>query len=324
MPIASTRHTAARAILAAAGLCALSLSSLAAPPASPEAAARPAWQDQAARTPVPQEGCFKMAYPSTVWTAVQCTAAPNRPYVPRAGHRGYTVGNGNDYSAVVTGIISSAVGSFPSITRLKSETNLGHANTYSLQANSQFFSTSVCNGAANPASCLGWQQFVYSNSGVAFMQYWLINYGAKCPAGGWMSYSNDCYRNSAAVSTPVQALAQLAKLKITGTAQAGGNDTLVFSSPTQAYSISGKDTVANLAKSWNAVEYNVIGDGGGSEAKFNKGTSITVNIALTDGLTANPACQGDDGTTGETNNLNLGKCTTSGGATPSVQFTESR
>jgi hypothetical protein len=56
---------------------------------------------------------------------------------------------------------------------------------------------------------------------------------------------------------------------------------------------------------------------------FNKGTSITVNIALADGLTTAPTCKGDDGTTGETNNLNLGACTTAGGATPSVQFVES-
>jgi hypothetical protein len=48
-----------------------------------------------------------------------------------------------------------------------------------------------------------------------------------------------------------------------------------------------------------------------------------VNIALTDGLTAAPVCQGNDGTTGETNNLNLGPCTATGGTTPSVQFTES-
>ena len=285
-------------------------------------AARQAWQDQVARTPVPAEGCFTMSYPSTAWTQVQCGKAPNRPYVPAHGHRGYTVGNGHDYSAVVTGIVSQAVGSFPSITGLKSETNSGQPNTYSLQINSQFFTTSVCNGATNPASCLGWQQFVYSNSGLAFMQYWLINYGNSCPPGGWMSYSGDCYRNSAAVSTPVQALSQLASLKVTGTARSGGSDTLVFTSPSQAYSTSGNDTVVNLASSWNAAEYNVIGDGGGSQAKFNRGTSITVRIALTDGLTAAPTCQGNDGTTGETNNLNLGSCSTSGGSTPSAQFTE--
>jgi hypothetical protein len=47
-----------------------------------------------------------------------------------------------------------------------------------------------------------------------------------------------------------------------------------------------------------------------------------VLIALTDGLSAAPSCVPDSGTTGETNNLNLGPCTTSGGSTPSVMFTE--
>jgi hypothetical protein len=66
----------------------------------------------------------------------------------------------------------------------------------------------------------------------------------------------------------------------------------------------------------------VFGPGGGSEASFNAGASITVLIALTDGLSAAPSCVPDSGTTGETNNLNLGPCTTSGGSTPSVMFTE--
>ena len=321
--LSGRRRSTALVILAAAGLQGvLTFSALAAPNADTQA--RQAWQAQIAHKPVPQEGCFAAAYPSTDWIQTECKHAPNRPYVPSHGHRGYTVGNGNDYSAVVTGIVTSAEGSFPAINGLKSETNNGRKNSYSLQINSQFFKTSVCNGATNPSSCLGWEQFVYSNSGIAFMQYWLIHYGNTCPPGGWMSYSGDCYRNSAAVSTPVQPLAQLADLKVTGTATLGGNDTLVFSTLGNAYSTSGKDTVVNLAQSWNAAEYNVIGDGGGSQAKFNKGTSITVGIALTDGLTAAPTCQPNDGTTGETNNLNLGACTTAGGSTPSVQFIEKR
>ena len=320
----SRRPSAKRLVLAVAGLGALALPALAGQPQAPDAAAVQAWRAQVTQKPLPQEGCFSAAYPSTDWVQTACRVAPNRPYVPAHGHRGYTVGNGNDYSAVVTGIISSAEGSFPMISGLRTETDNGRPNTYSLQANSQFFKTSVCNGATNPASCLGWQQFVYSNSGVAFMQYWLINYGNTCPAGGWMAYSGDCYRNSAGVSTPVQPLSQLGTLTITGTASRGGNDTLVFTSGDHAYSTSGKDTVVNLATAWNAVEYNVIGDGGGSQAKFNKGTSITVQIALQDGLTAAPTCQSKDGTTGETNNLNLGGCSASGGSTPLVLFTEHR
>lgn len=302
-----------------------SLAAAAAPAASSDAQLREGWRTVMAHKPVPQEGCFKADYPSTDWARVACTAAPNRPYVPRHGHRGYTVGNGNDYSAVVTGLVSSAVGSFPTVSGLKSETGYNNQpNTYSLQVNSQFFTTTVCNGATNPSSCLGWQQFVYSNSGVAFMQYWLINYGSPCPSGGWMAYSGDCYRNSAAVSTPTQVITQLGNLKLSGSAVSGGIDTFVFTTASSAYSVTGRDSVVNLAKAWNAAEFNVVGDGGGSAAKFNRGTSLTVKIALTDGLTAAPTCQANDGTTGETNNLTLGSCSVSGGSTPSVTFTEKR
>jgi hypothetical protein len=75
---------------------------------------------------------------------------------------------------------------------------------------------------------------------------------------------------------------------------------------------------------WNQVEYNVVGDAGGSEAEFNtSGVSIKVNIAATDGSTSAPSCEADTGTTGESNNLTLGSCTASGGSTPSISFTES-
>jgi hypothetical protein len=280
-----------------------------------------AWRDTIIKTKVPAEGCFTASYPVAAWKPVACKEAPNKPFVPRHGISSQTVGDGNDYSAVVTGLISTTVGTFPVITGLKTETGQGQANAYTLQINSQFFASPTCSGASNPKSCLGWEQFVYY-PGQVFMQYWLINYGNKCPSG-WYSYSPDCYKNSAAVSAPSEPIKKLKTLTLSGNAVANGIDTLVFSTKTKAYSTTGKDSVVDLAAYWNASEWNIIGPGDGSEADFNKGTSITVNIALTDGLTAAPVCQGNDGTTGETNNLNLGPCTATGGTTPSVQFTES-
>ncbi len=282
-----------------------------------------AWRDTITKTPVPRQGCFHAAFPSTVWKQVVCTVAPSRPFVPSRGRIGKTVGDGNDYSAVVTGLISSTVGTFPVTTGLKTETDQGQANSYSLQINSQFFASPTCAGASNPKSCLGWEQFVYATPGQVFMQYWLIKYGSKCPSGGWMAYGGDCYRNSSAVNAPLEKIKQLKHLKMSGAAVAGGIDTVTFTTAKDAYSTTGSDSVVDLAAYWNASEWNIIGDGGGSEAVFNKGTSLTVNIALTDGLTTAPVCQGNDGTTGETNNLNLGACTATGGTTPSVQFTES-
>ena len=91
--------------------------------------------------------------------------APQRPYPLARGVRPDTVGNGNDFSAQVSGSnplppISSAIGSFDSVTGVESETDLGKANIFSLQLNTNTFNTSSCSGGA----CVGWQQFVFSNS----------------------------------------------------------------------------------------------------------------------------------------------------------------
>ncbi len=58
------------------------------------------------------------------------------------------MGNGNDYVAQVTsGAISSAIGSFKSVTGLQSESDGGNNNSFSLQLNTGLFTTSLCNGA---------------------------------------------------------------------------------------------------------------------------------------------------------------------------------
>jgi hypothetical protein len=295
--------------------------------ADPNAQREDLWSTAIAHMPAPHEGCFQATFPSTSWKPVACVSAPNIPYIPRtgAGGVGQTVGDGNDYAAVVSGgLISQAVGSFPVVKGLKTESDEGRANTYSLQANSNFMSGSpACNGASNPANCLAWEQFVYSSSSdAAFMQYWLINWDTTCPSG-WNSVSGDCYKNSSAVRVPLQVIKQLKIMKLTGAAVANGSDSLTLTTKTQAYNTTGADSVVFLANGWNATEFNVIGDGDGSEAVFNAGTKLTVGIALTDGLTTAPTCQSHDGTTGETNNLNLGSCGTSGGSTPSVSFVES-
>jgi hypothetical protein len=291
--------------------------------AAPGPAEKFAWRDAIAATPTPAAGCFTAEFPSKSWVSVPCTVAPERPYLPRSGgHNGFTVGDGNDYAAVVTSLITSTTGTFPRIKGLKTETDQGQQNDYSLQINSQFFASPTCKGAANPGSCLGWEQFVYSSgSGAAFMQYWLINWNTKCPSG-WNSYSGDCYKNSAAVSVPLQVITQLGNLKLQGAAGTS-TDKLTMTTDTKAYSTSGNDNVVTLAGYWTQSEFNIIGDGGGSSATFNSGTSLTVNIALKTSSSAAPVCQSNDGTTGETNNLNLGKCTVKGGTTPSVKFLES-
>jgi hypothetical protein len=285
--------------------------------------AHEAWRSAIMAVPVPEEGCFRAVFPDAAWVKARCKVAPARPYIPRSASRSLTVGDGDDYAAVTATLTKSALGSFPVVKGVTSEKGYdGAPNTYSLQLNSGFMTTAGCSGAADPANCLTWEQFVYSSSYTsAFMQYWLINYGNKCPKS-WARYQEDCYKNSAAADVPQIPIKSLHGLKIEATAVAGHLDTLVMTTPTEAYTTTGKDSVVDLGTAWNSAEFNIFGDGGGSQAKFNKGSSITVEIGLRDGSKTAPTCQADDGTTGETNNLTLGKCSTSGGSVPAVKFTE--
>lgn len=308
-----------------------------------EEQAQASWRENMAHIATPSEGCFEATYPSVIWHQSAChQLTPRVAPVPRFKlfNRGaaQTAGNGNDYTIQTSTLITQAVGTFPSVTGVTSEKGVGVAayggggilgpNEYSLQINSSFDdTTSACKGHSG---CTVWQQFVYApdyevqGSAAVFMQYWLIGYGgSSCPSGFGSDGAGDCYKNSAAATAPDVPATQLANVKLTGTATAGGNDTVVFTNGTKAYSSSGKDSVLYLAQVWKVGEFNVVGNAGGSEAQFNSGSSITVKLAVSDGSTAVPSCVANSGSTGESNNLNLGSCTASGGSNPSIQFTES-
>jgi hypothetical protein len=100
---------------------------------------RETWRKSMARTPRPKKGCFEASYPETKWREVPCKKAPQKPY-PKKGVRPDTVGNGTDFSAQVTGHISSAEGSFDSVTGVTSESvSSGGIGPFSLQLNTNFF-----------------------------------------------------------------------------------------------------------------------------------------------------------------------------------------
>jgi hypothetical protein len=291
-----------------------------------EVRAQEAWREAIAHTSVPAPGCFEASYPSTEWNKVECVEAPNIPFRPRTGPGSQTVGNGDDYAAEVSsGLISQTIGSFARVTGVTTETGIYGTNSYSLQLNSNFMNTAACDGAAIPADCLDWLQDVYSSDFTAgFMQYWLINWNTTCP-GGWNSYGGDCYTNSAAVTIPQEPISELKTIKISGSAVAGGLDTLVMTVGTNAYSATGDDSVVYLATAWTESEFNIVGDGRGSEADFNTGSSIMVKVTVNNGTSNAPTCAADSGTTGETNNLNLGSCAGRRffGDKPYIEFTES-
>lgn len=313
--------------------------------AAPEAdaVARGNWREFMSRNPAAEPGCFQASYPNYLWERTECHALalprvhPIRRQ-PNAAPAAQVTGNGNDYVAQAAGLISATLGTFPSVTGVRTERSVGVAafggggilgpNEYTLQINTNFTgTTSTC---AGHSGCTVWQQFIYSpdynvsGQAAVFMQYWLIGWGSSACPRNWMSAGGgDCFRNSNFVAAPDIPITSLGSLTLSGSAVAGGNDTVVFNSGTQAYSISGADSVVNIASVWRQSEFNVVGNAGGSRANFNSGSSVTVKIALTDGSTAAPTCVAGAGSTGETNNLNLGSCTASGGSTPSVQFTES-
>ena len=157
------------------------------------------------------------------------------------------------------------------------------------------------------------------------MQYWLIGWGdSACPAGFGSAGGGDCYGNSnfvAAADLKVNDTS-LMNQTISGTVNAT-TDTVVFNNGSTAYSVSGPDSMLDISTVWTESEFNIVGNAGGSRAVFNSGSSVTVNVALTNGHAAAPACVNNQGSTGETNNLVRGACTKAGGTTPSIQFTKS-
>ncbi|HXO31316.1 MAG TPA: hypothetical protein VN901_03065 [Candidatus Acidoferrales bacterium] len=304
-----------------------------------EAAARDNWRAVMAHNTDLWEGCFQASYPSTVWEEVDCREL--HPRVPPVFHKpgeGQVTGNGHDYVAQAPGLISGTLGTFPKVTGVKSEKSVGVAafgdggilgpNEYSLQVNTNLTgTTSACDGHAG---CVVWQQFIYATDyetegkAAVFMQYWLIGWGdSDCPRGFDSDGEGDCFGNSKSVAAPDVKATSLGKLSLSGAAEAGSKDTVVFTDGTTAYSVSGSDSVLDISKVWHQSEFNVVGDAGGSRADFNTPVSITMKVALTDGSTSAPTCVANAGTTGETNNLNLGSCSRKSGAKPFIEFTQS-
>ena len=314
-----------------------------------------AWhEDLKNYTPV-ESGCFRTSYPSVQWEKVVC--GPRPAFV--SSHRGAaiaaaaregrvpleTAGNGNDYVAQTAGTTQSGLGTFPVAKGITSEKSVGVAayggggilgnNEYSLQLNTDINPSSAACSAFGYTSCYVWEQFVYSTAGSGypaetFIQNWVFpsetDYNNRgCPSG-WQDASSPgspaCVANSQAVRVPNVAAANLASLKLSGTVSSG-RDTVIFTDGAQAYSASESDSTVHLGSWWKQSEFNVVGNAGGSEAVFNKGVSITVNLVVKDGSTNAPTCLSNDGTTGESNNLNLGPCRTAAGASPSISFTES-
>ncbi len=243
------------------------------------------------------------------------------------------MGAGNDYVAQVTsGTISSTIGSFEAVYGITSESDGANDNVFSLQINTNAFDTPMCRGTVNPLpkGCQGWQQFVYSNFGNVFMQYWLADYGYsptnakwECPKG-WNKHGYSCVLSTPPKSVPVQSIQNLAKLRLTAMTSASTNtDTVMITTPSGTVEAHNYDSVLGLASKWSSSEFNIFGDSGGSQANFNGGLTIVVENQVNNGTTNKPECVAGEGSTAETNNLSLtGGCSTVGGSSPAIEFTE--
>jgi hypothetical protein len=298
-----------------------------------------AWRKAIVKVRLPGKGTFEATYPSKVWRKVKYKFVPKRyPMVPPHGPRPLIIGNTNDVSAQApSGHITQATGSFTNVTGVTSETGLvGNtgtpvANAYTIQLNTNFFTSTV---AGSPAACQGWEQFIFENDGgtstnvFADIQYWLINYGAASPPGsGWISaapygFPGDWFRNSTSFSiVPNQAITNLQNLSLEGQVQAG-SDSYVFTVGSTAYAGTGDNSV-NAASGWTAAEFCVVGDGGGGQANFNTGSNIVTRTVIAYGGTTAPNCLAM-GFTGETNNLSFGPSAPSAtGPGPALLVTES-
>jgi hypothetical protein len=305
----------------------------------------PSWRDSLARTTLPEAGCFRTAYPSTAWTRVPCSTVTHEIFPPnpkRALRPNQIGGAGGQVEAYVDppSLIEEAIGSFPSVSGVKSEHNIPAGggksfgpDTFTLQMNSEFFATAACGANVN---CLGWEQFVFSNylsgkqnASQLFIQDWLVATGSSalvCPSG-WTQAQKSCVHNSKGSTVPYVPVETLDTLKMWGYALSGG-DSVFLAIGSHAYAVreAQSDRTVDLAAYWSRVQFNVLGDGGGSVAVFNPGSSLTVQLEVVTAHTqVRPLCVLTASTTAESNSLNYSSIpgTPQPAQFPSIVFAES-
>jgi hypothetical protein len=296
--------------------------------ASPAPLTTQSWHKDIAKVAAPAAGgCYSASFPALSWHSVACAAAPDLRFAPNTaaaksassaesaslpagrgtGIRPETVGQEVDHTAVVSGLLSSATGSFPTVDGVTSEESDGIANSYSLQLMSAPFPTAKCDG--HGSSCEGWEQFVLSNPAdgepsTLLTQYWLVDYTiGECPEG-WDTFEGDyCYTDGTAEEVPSQPIENLSQLSLTGSVDAE-SDTAELTTGTTTYTAVTPNDTLDLSKEWNTVEFLVGGDGDETEAVFNDGSTIVAQTATDNGTNNAPTCI-VAGYSGETNSLDL-------------------
>lgn len=92
------------------------------------------------------------------------------------------------------------------------------------------------------------------------------------------------------------------------------------------YAATTTGSALGLSSNWTITEFNVLGYGGGTQAQFNTGTSLTAEIFEFDhnGNGISPTCTTSIGSivTAETANLALGTCTNVSPPLAHISFTD--
>ena len=298
------------------------------------------WQETIKQTPPSQPGCFQASYPDMQWQQVFCTRPKNivppwRPPARVSSAQSILPApiSGQGYSAnAVGGPIWAAEGSFLNVTGVTSIINSlpgqDTQNTYSLQINTDYFkipgNSSICN---SNEGCQGWVQFVYQNTpawneGYLAIWYWVLGTNS-CPAS-WEAYGDySCYLDSG-VYTSSQSISNFnTRINISGKT-INGQDSIVLTIGGNAYSRSIPSPLNELPQLWQQAQFNVFGEGGGSIAKFNNGSTLIVNTKIDNRTTNAPDsnCSVIRGT-GEENNLYFNSpCCRYAGGKPSIAFVE--
>jgi hypothetical protein len=272
----------------------------------------------------PGVGCFAAAYPSHSWVKVSCGNSTDLGP--------FNVGGGGldwfDNSVFPSPAITSTTGAVTTMTGFSTESDtVKGANFYSIQLNTNFFSTTY-----NGYTVTGWQQFVFANQpyifgccGYILMEYWLIGYYSQhgnCPSG-WSVAGGSCTLLTPSNNYGVEWPQYLNKYTFSGFVTST-TDTAQFCDANKG--TCGQQTyndilgLVNNAR-WVYSEWNVLGYTGGSGAIFNSGGgTISLTVRVSSALTT-ATCSKLYDNAGEYNNLNLGTCSASGNA---VTFTENK
>jgi len=308
------------------------------------------WGRTMMQLPLPGAGCFRASYPAAAWSRVACVASPRVWFPPAAGGRHPAIigGSGYQYGIDVLPLtMIGAIGTIEDVAGAKTITSCApkvaqpyscgsHGlgpNVYSLQLNSNNFSTAAC---GERIDCAGWEQFVYTNQpqyyrggGNLIIQDWLLATGSKalkCQSG-WTASKPDCYRNAPySVLVPTVPVSQLQDVALSGSATASG-DSVFLADGFYVYGMKNaqSDGIADLSEHWTGAQFNLIGNSSGNRAVLNQGATITIAVEAVTGYAVAPKCKGESSTTAEENNLSFvaPPLDAQSKQYPSILFTES-